>query len=165
MEPLISDLVGRYEAGRLSRRELVAGLSALAAAGAAGGVGGAAAAQDAPAPLIPAGIDHVSILTDDLQGSVAFYGRVFGLQNVSEDVENKIVRLGPPGAPPGPGSAFVSLREEPPAGVVDHWSFRMESFDRDAATPLLEAHGLSPSSNLEYGFHIIDPNGVVVQMV
>jgi catechol 2,3-dioxygenase-like lactoylglutathione lyase family enzyme len=157
MDPLISDLLGRYERGRLSRRDLVAGLSALAAAG----VAGAPTQAQAPAPIVPVGVDHVSILTDDLAGSVAFYERVFGLQNVSEDVENKIVRLGAPG---GRG-ALVSLREEPPAGLVDHWAFRVEGFAPETATPALEAHGLEPATNLEFGYHVRDPNGVVVQLV
>ncbi len=34
MDPVITDLLDRYESGRLSRRELVAGLSALAASAA-----------------------------------------------------------------------------------------------------------------------------------
>lgn len=164
MDALISDLVVQFERGRLSRRDLVAGLSALAAVG---GSAGAARAQDAPAPppLKATGIDHVSILTADLERSQEFYGRVFGLAPVSVDEENKIVRLGPEGAPPGVGSVIVSLRQEPPAGMVDHWAFRIEDFDAESATASLEAHGLSPERNLEYGFYVRDPDGVVVQMV
>jgi catechol 2,3-dioxygenase-like lactoylglutathione lyase family enzyme len=158
MDPLISDLLGRYEQGRLSRRDLVAGLSALAAGAT---VLGAPAKAQEPAPIVPATVDHVSILTDNLEGSVAFYERVFGLRNVSEDVENKIVRL----AAPTSRGALVSLREEPPAGLVDHWAFRVEGFDRATATAALEAHGLTPAENLEFGFHVRDPNGVVVQLV
>ena len=166
MDPVISDMVERYERGRLSRRDLVAGLSALAAAGT---TGVARAQQAAPTPLIPNAIDHVSILTGDLQGSADFYNRVFGLETVSEDAENKIVRLGPPGAGANPdafaGGVLVSLREEPPEGVVDHWAFRIEGLDRAAAYETLQSHGLTPDNNIEYGFHVRDPNGVVVQMV
>ena len=166
MDPVISDLLDRYEHGRLSRRELVTGLSALAAAGAAAPAFG----QDAPS-LKPTNIDHVSILVTDLERSKNFYGQVFGLVSVSEDAKNKIVRLGPktpaPGASPGlgPGRVIVSLRQEPPAGKVDHWAFRIEGFDAQAATPLLKSHGLTPDRNVEYGFYVKDPDGVVVQMV
>ena len=68
MKPIISDLVERYDRGRLSRRELIQGLTLLAAAG-------SAAAADAPADngLVASGIDHVSVLVSDLQRSVAFY--------------------------------------------------------------------------------------------
>lgn len=165
MDPLISDLLGRYETGRLSRRELVAGLSALAAAGCATGT----ATAQAPAPIVPSGIDHVSILVADRQRSIDFYSRVFGLRVVSEDAENKIVRLASPAATdavdrPGVGSVLVSLREEPPFGTTDHWSFRVPNFNQETATEMLAAHGLTAERNIEYGFYVRDPDGVVVQM-
>ena len=163
MDPLIADLVERYDTGRLSRRELVAGLSALAAAG---GAGAAQAQAPAPPPLQPVGIDHVSILVADLQRSTEFYPRVFGLAVVSEDKPNKIVRLGPKGPPqPGVGRVLVSLRLEPPKGTVDHWAFRIAGFDQKTATETLKAHGLTSATNVEYGFYVRDPDGVVVQMV
>jgi catechol 2,3-dioxygenase-like lactoylglutathione lyase family enzyme len=167
LDPLISDLIDRYERGRLSRRELVAGLSALTAASAAGT---AALAQPAPPVLRPVGIDHVSILASDLKRSTEFYGRVFGLVSVSEDAKNRIVRLGPPraagAAPASPvGAVLVSLRQEPPAGKVDHWCFKIEGFNAAAAAETLKAHGLTPDRNVEFGFHVKDPDGVVVQMV
>jgi catechol 2,3-dioxygenase-like lactoylglutathione lyase family enzyme len=166
MDPLISDLLSRYETGRLSRRELVAGLSALAAAG----VVGAGAAAQTPAPIVPTALSHVSILVSDLQRSVEFYNRVFGLVVASEDVENKIARLSPPAASddladqPSLRTSLVSLREEPPAGMVDHWCFRVPDFNPETATALLAQHGLTPATNLEFGFHVRDPDGVVVQM-
>lgn len=166
MDPVISALIDRYEAGRLSRRELVSGLSALAAAGAAAP---ALAQPAAPPALKPVGLDHVSILVSDLKRSADFYGRVFGLVTVSEDKANKILRLGRAGsvatAGAGPGAVIVSLREQPPAGKVDHWAFKIEGFNTAAATETLKAHGLTPDRNIEYGFHVKDPDGVVVQMV
>jgi catechol 2,3-dioxygenase-like lactoylglutathione lyase family enzyme len=165
MDPVISDLIDHYEAGRLSRRELVSGLSMLAAAGAAA----PALAQPTPPPALkPTGLDHVSILVSDLQRSTDFYGRVFGLVPVSEDPKNKIVRLGTKKLSPGAsfvGAVIVSLRQEPPAGKVDHWCFRIEGFDAKAATETLKAHGLTAQRNVEYGFYVTDPDGVVVQMI
>ena len=163
MDPLISELLDHYERGRLSRRALVTGLSALAATSAA-----PALAQEAPPALKPTGIDHVSMLVADLTRSTAFYTGVFGLSVVGEDKANKIVRLGPKpdaGAPPGRGRVMVSLRQQPPAGKVDHWCFRIDGFKAEAATPILKAHGLTPDTNVEYGFYVKDPDGVVVQMI
>lgn len=166
MDVLISDLVGRYERGKLSRRDLVAGLAALAAVGTGGAP--AAAQGAAPAPITPTNIDHVSMLVSDLQASVDFYGRVFGLQNVSEDVEHKIVRMAPAGADGGAsdiGGAIISLRQEPPVGEVDHFAFKVPGMDRPALTEALTAHGLTPATTLEYGFYIQDPDGFRIQFV
>lgn len=160
MDPVISDLLDSYENGRLSRRDLLAGLSALTAAAAA-----PAAAQPAPPALKPVGIDHVSILVADLQRSADFYNRVFGLVPNGRDDANKILRLGPKPAPGERGKVIVSIRQQPPAGMVDHWAFRIEGFDAKAATPVLQAHGLKPDNTIEYGFYVKDPDGVVVQMV
>jgi catechol 2,3-dioxygenase-like lactoylglutathione lyase family enzyme len=162
MDPLISDLVDRYESGALSRRELVAGLSAIAAAGTP-----AAASAQATA-LKPTGIHHVSILVADLRRSAAFYERVFGLVPVGEDVPNKILRLAHRDTPRtgrGAGPFILSLRQTAPVGTTDHWCFSVEGFNTAQVTEKLKAHGLTATNNVEYGFHIVDPDGVVVQMV
>jgi catechol 2,3-dioxygenase-like lactoylglutathione lyase family enzyme len=161
MDPVVSDLLDRYERGGLSRRELVAGLSALTAAAATPALG----QTPAPTAFKPMGIDHVSILVADLQHSADFYNRVFGLVPLGEDAPHKILRLGPKPAEGQRGKVIVSLRQEPPAGKVDHWAFRIDGFNAEAATPILKAHGLAPDNTLEFGFHVRDPDGVVVQMV
>jgi catechol 2,3-dioxygenase-like lactoylglutathione lyase family enzyme len=160
MDPVVSDLLELYESGRLSRRELVAGLSALAAAAAA-----PALAQSAPPALKPTGVDHVSILVADLQRSADFYNRVFGLVPLGQDAPHRILRLGPKPAEGERGRVILSLRQEPPAGRVDHWALRIDPFDAQAAAPILRDHGLTPANTLEFGFHVRDPDGVVVQMV
>ena len=162
MDPKISELVDKYDSGQLSRRDLVAGLGALAAAGATT----AAAAQ--AASLKPVGLHHVSILVADLRRSAAFYERVFGLVVVSQDVPHKIMRLAHRDTPQtgrGAGNFILSLREAAPVGTTDHWSFRLEGVGAAERTNTLKAHGLSPVDDWEYGYHIKDPDGVVVQMV
>jgi hypothetical protein len=61
--------------------------------------------------------------------------------------------------------ALVSLRQEPPAGVVDHFAITVENFNREAVTEALKPHGLTPQENVQFGFHIKDPDGVNVQIV
>jgi len=72
MNPPIESLLTHYESGRMSRRDLVAILTALAAAPLP------AAAQAAPA-LQAATLNHASLIVSDLDRSVAFYQRTFGL--------------------------------------------------------------------------------------
>jgi catechol 2,3-dioxygenase-like lactoylglutathione lyase family enzyme len=148
VEHVISDLVGRFERGRLSRRELVSALAMIVA-------GGAAAEA---ASLKSATINHTSVLVSDMARSMAFYSRVFGLSLVSEDKPNKIARLGIG------RKVLVSLRIEPPAGTIDHFAIGVEGFNKDAVAGELRAMGLTPKENIEYGFYVDDPDGAHVQM-
>jgi catechol 2,3-dioxygenase-like lactoylglutathione lyase family enzyme len=148
MEPVISDLVSRFERGALTRRELIGALALL--------TGGATAAQ--PSTLKSATINHVSVLVTDMARSMEFYDRVFGLKLMSEDKANKIARLGTG------GKILVSLRIEPPPGVIDHFAIGVEGFNRDAVTADLKGFGLTPAENIEFGFHLKDPDGAVVQI-
>src|SRR5579885_2909618 len=122
MEAMISNLLSRFEHGRLTRRELVNGLAMLAAAG-----GAAPAAQAQEAGLKGARIDHVSIQVSDLPRAVAFYEKIFGFTVLSEDKPNEIVRL-------GSGKVLVSLHHKSPTGLVDHFAIGVENFNRDAVT-------------------------------
>jgi catechol 2,3-dioxygenase-like lactoylglutathione lyase family enzyme len=153
MQPVISDLVTRYEKGRLSRRDLIQGLTMLVAAGSA------AAADTAPEPALTAtGIDHVSVRVSNLERSAAFYQSLFGLAPLGGDKEHNILRL-------GRKRVIVSLRQDQPHSQIDHFGIAIESFNKDAATKLLTARGLTPQENWEYGYHIKDPDGAVVQIL
>lgn len=150
MEHVISDLVTSFERGRLTRRELVQALAAVAMAGA--GVPAAAVS------LKSGSINHTSVLVSDMARSIDFYNRVFGLSVVNEDKPNKISRLGVA------GKVLVSLRVEPPPGLIDHFAIGVENFNRDAVTANLKEMGLTPRENLEFGFHVKDPDGANVQI-
>jgi catechol 2,3-dioxygenase-like lactoylglutathione lyase family enzyme len=157
MEAVISQLVNQFERGGVTRRELIQGLSALVAAGTMSSTAGAQTGLRATR------IDHTSVLVTDLQRSSEFYQRVFGLRPVSEDKANRILRLGVSGT--GPGATLVSLRQEMPPGLIDHFAIGVENFNRDTATAILKQHGLAPTQNIEFGFHVKDPDGAIVQVV
>ena len=148
MEELIARLVNRFERGGITRRELVQALALLTLAGrtvsAAGLQGGS--------------INHTSVLVSDLPRSIDFYRRVFGLTLINEDKEHQISRLG------AGGKVLVSLRKEPPAGMVDHFAIGVENFNKEAVTRELVGLGLTPHENIEYGFYVDDPDGVHVQI-
>jgi catechol-2,3-dioxygenase len=156
VEPIISDLVERFERGGLSRRELIRGLSLLVAAAAVP----AARAADSPAPLAASGIDHVSVLVSDLERSRRFYQDLFGFTVLSEDKEHGILRMGGAGK-----KVLVSIRKQQPYGTVDHFGVRVEGFDKAAVTQNLRQRGLQPDENWQYGFYVKDPDGVNVQML
>ena len=150
MQDVISDLVTRFERGKLSRRELIQALTAVAAA---------AVGTPAVAASLKAGsINHASVLVSDMTRSIDFYNRVFGLSVMNEDKPNKIARLGIG------GKVLVSLRVEPPPGLVDHFAIGVENYNKEAVTKSLQEMGLTPRENLEFGFHVKDPDGANVQI-
>ena len=158
MEAIITNLLGRYECGGLTRRQLIQGITALVA------TAGTPVAAFAQARTLPAlNINHTSVLVTDLQRSAEFYRRVFGLVPVSEDKANRILRLGTGGS--GVASTLVSLRQQNPPGIIDHFALGVQGFNRDTATQILKEHGLTPDTNIEFGFHVKDPDGAVVQIV
>ena len=60
---------------------------------------------------------------------------------------------------------LVSLRQQNPGGDIDHFAISVKGFNRDTVTQLLKQHGLTPANNIEFGFHVKDPDGAVVQIV
>jgi catechol 2,3-dioxygenase-like lactoylglutathione lyase family enzyme len=153
MEAIVSGLLSRFERGAITRRDLVKGLAALAAVGAES----AAQAQSPTAQGVK--IDHVSIQVSDLPRSIAFYQQMFGFTVVSEDKPNEIVRLGTG------KNVVVSLHHKSPTAVVDHFAIAVRNFNRDSVTAALKEHGITPRQNLDAGFHILDPEGMAVQIV
>ena len=156
MNTAIRELIDRFERGALTRRELIQALSAFVAAAA---TSSSAVAQSTGLQATGM-INHTSVLVTDLQRSAEFYRRIFGLVPVSEDKPNRILRLGV-----GGGGTLVSLRQQNPPGLIDHFAISVQNFNRDAVTALLRQHGLEPAQNVEFGFHIKDPDGAVVQIV
>ncbi|MEJ1962011.1 MAG: VOC family protein [Gammaproteobacteria bacterium] len=153
MKPIISDLVTRFESGRLSRRDLIQGLTMLVA------TASATAADSTPeATLSCTGVDHVSVRVKDLKKSAEFYQSLFGLEPRGEDKEHRILRL-------GKKRVIVSLRQDEPFGQIDHFGLSIEGFNKDAAKKLLEARGHETKEDWEYGFYTHDPDGTVVQML
>jgi len=152
MERIISNLLGRFERGLLTRRELAQGLTMIAAASSA-----TQTAQAQETGIKGVKIDHVSIQVSDLPRSIAFYQKMFGLTKVSEDKPNEIVRL-------GADKVLVSLHHKSPTGLVDHFAIGVEKFNREAVTRELKDRA-NPENNLDAGFHIKDPEGISVQFV
>ena len=150
MEPIISDLLTRFEKGSLSRRDLVQGLAALAASGTA------AAAQE-NLDFKAADIDHISIQVADLQRSVDFYQKMFGFSVVSQDQPLGIIRL-------GNGRSLVSLNRQSPAGIVDHFAIGIPRFTKESAARYLQQHGAKVEDDPYAGLHVKDPDGVNVQI-
>ena len=150
MERVISMLLGRYEGGKLTRRELIEGLVALAV------VGGTASA--APAGFAAATINHVSIQVTNLERSAEFYMRAFALPK-RKAANAAAIRL-------GVGSSHFTLRQAKPSGLVDHVCLGIDKFNRESVIRDLKQRGVSPEPDEKgfAGFHVKDPDGFSVQL-
>jgi len=147
MEQLINDLVGRYDTGRMSRRELVGALAVLAV--------GSQSASAAPAAFENITINHVSAVVSDLNRSTDWYKRVFNLQELNR--ETNLVRL-------KVGTQFLSLRTDTIPKGFDHIAFGIDRYNADAVRAELRARGLTPQQGAGAGLHVADPDGLLVQV-
>ncbi len=129
----IEELVGRFEARTLSRRELVATLAGLVAAGAS-----SASAQPASGAVtqIAQGrtINHVSLAVTDVERSAAFYSKLLGLKEVS--------RPGNGGINLGLGTSFLGVYKLANPGTVNHFCIGVDEFDPDAMAEKLKQQGI-----------------------
>jgi catechol 2,3-dioxygenase-like lactoylglutathione lyase family enzyme len=150
MESIISNLVTRFEKGSLSRRELVQGLAMLAASGTAAG------AQD-DLNFKTATIDHISVQVADVKRSTEFYQKMFGFKVVSGEPARNIVRLGNTGS-------LVSLNQEKPTGTIDHFAIGIPRYNKEAAVRYFTQRGVKPLEGNFAGFHVLDPDGIRVQI-
>lgn len=154
MSEPIESLLTHYESGRMSRRDLVAVLTALAAAPLP------ALAQPAPAALQAATLNHASLIVSNLERSVAFYQRTFGL-------EVKSTQQG--GVNLAVGDAFLGIYQ---AGAnatphINHLCFGLRDFDPARTVAALEARGLPAESRERDGVtqvYTADPDNLRIQL-
>jgi catechol 2,3-dioxygenase-like lactoylglutathione lyase family enzyme len=171
MELTISRLLGEFEKGTLSRRQLVQALAMILVAPAA-----AARPELAPSePHLPAAewktvwLDHISFQVADYKRSAAFYSSLMGWR-VTQDTGSEavldingrggiIIRNYPKGE--GPPSTNVTA-------VVDHISWGVEPWDTDAVKRELDKRKLNPEADMDTmgfrSFHVKDPDGWDLQI-
>jgi len=152
-------LVGLYDRGNLSRRELIHGLLTLAvgvpmASPLIGGLGRAGS----PAPLFRTHtLNHVTLLTSDVARSRAFYQGLTGLPIRAEGKDFCEFRL---------EKGFLGLYAlgtgEHPG--FDHFCFGIDGYDAHKALAALEAAVPESKPTLDGDqVYVRDPDGVRVQ--
>ncbi|QDT17841.1 VOC family protein [Alienimonas californiensis] len=157
-------LVADYDDGRLSRRGLIAGLTALGAAGALAGNVRAQeeAAQEKGGDAAESGplfsgrnVDHIALDVTDVDRSVAFYERHLGLRKIRGDQNSAF--LGREN-----GEFFVALFKAEQPGL-NHFCFGIDDYDPQQAARKLKAEGreVRQTSGRTY---FKDPDGIEVQL-
>lgn len=145
-------LLGRYEAGRISRRDLLGTLAALL--------------LPVPPRVVAPGVgpakqlNHVTCLVPNVDRARAFYQDTFGLSVLTRQEPGVNLRV---------GAGFLGLY---PAGAgepgrIDHFCLGLDHFDADAARQRLAARGLEATIRLRGDtkeLYFTDPDGITVQL-
>ena len=132
--PTIDSLIDAFESRRLSRRELVASLTALIA-----GVAGAPAHAQTSAPIAQAAqgrtLNHASLAVSDVAAAADFYSTVLGLKVVS--------RPGNGGINLGLGDGFLGVYKLQNPGTVNHICIGVNDFDPERIAAKLKEMGIN----------------------
>jgi catechol 2,3-dioxygenase-like lactoylglutathione lyase family enzyme len=149
-------LLGRYENGQISRRELLTALTAIVVAAPAGG---SAAAAPAVGPVKQ--MNHVSIFVPDVQKARQFYQDVFGLPLLTNQ---------DPGVNLSTGTGFLGIypaQGGATRGSINHMCFGVENFDADSVLKTLTDRGLQARIRQRGDtkeLYLTDPDGISVQL-
>lgn len=157
MEQIVTRLLEDFENGKMSRRQLIQGLTVAAAATAASVP--AIAAEDKV--LRATYINHVSYQVTDYAKSRDFYVNLFGMK-VSEDDGKTQCRLSF-----GDNILIVRTRaSKTPPPLVDHIAYTIADWDteKDRVADELKRRGIKiERGDAKSSFHILDPDGFEVQ--
>ena len=193
MENLIAKLLGDFEAGKLSRRQLIQTLALCATAPAAAAAAAArtpagsatAAAASTPAPWKTVYLDHISYAVTDYKKSAAFYSNLMGWTIRNDNGTNQatldignvggiIIRNarrpdGPAQTPPAAAPSQPGQPPRPPlTGVINHISYGIDPWDTEKVKAELEHRGLKPRPDMVgdnfKSFHVFDPDGWDLQI-
>jgi len=164
----IEDLLTWYEGGKLTRRDLVRGLSALVLSPLA-----AEAAQGPPASIGVKSLNHVSISVADVDRSVEFYQRLFGMRVISREGTsgNPTAGGGNVGVvvnlAPGAGPEFIGVYKADPAGHIGHFCLGVQNFDADRVLKALQDRGVNARMRTRgesKEIFLTDPDNIQVQL-
>lgn len=152
MNQAVDSLLSDYESGRMSRRELVGLLSALA-------VAPVPALAQSPV-LSAATLNHASLIVSNLDRSVQFYQRVFGMPVKSTQQGGVNLAV---------GDAFLGIYQGGPNATphINHICFGLRDFDPRGTVAALEAAGLPAESRERDGVtqvYTADPDNLRVQL-
>ncbi|MGH9322120.1 MAG: VOC family protein [Vicinamibacteria bacterium] len=168
MEEIITRMVKEFEAGRVSRRELVKSLALVAGLVPASATG----SPKAEPQFRTLSLDHISYQVADYKRTRDFYADLMGMTVTGDDGQSQcLLQFGE--------SLLIARnhRERPgqptPAerkATVDHIAYKIDDWDTATVKAELERRGLTP--RLDKGgdtpnyvsFHVEDPDGFDVQI-
>jgi catechol 2,3-dioxygenase-like lactoylglutathione lyase family enzyme len=148
MTAAIERLVGKYDAGEITRRDFVGALCA------------AVSGRSAEPPLDVATLNHVTLFVSNVDRSVAFYQRLLGLPVMSR--QDNGINL-------AAGSSFVGIyaAQNDARPHINHFCLGVERFDVDQAMKACADQGVKGRVRMRGDvkeFYFNDPDGLSVQL-
>ncbi len=172
MEHVIDGLLKDFEAGTLTRRQLITSLATAAVAAAAP----SALAQTVrsippprdPAPWKTVWLDHISYSVSDYRKSTAFYRDLMGWEIKHDNGRNQCsLSIGNVGGIIIRNNGQAASRRRI-TGVIDHVSWGIEPWDTNTVKAELQRRGLDPRADMVgrnfKSFHVKDPDGWDLQI-
>ena len=149
MGSLIERLLSRYEAGGLTRRQLVQGLAALGL-----GTASTARAQSTPSTFRAVGLNHIALYVTDIPRARDFYVRHLGLEVTSESAGSCFLRCGE--------DNFVALFRADEPGL-SHYCYSIPGYSVEKAAEALREVGIEPRVRGQR-IYFDDADGLEVQL-
>jgi catechol 2,3-dioxygenase-like lactoylglutathione lyase family enzyme len=163
MENLIAKLLGDFEHGKMTRRQLIQSLALAATA--------ASSANAVPAAAAPAGSDstilkatylnHVGYQVKDYARSRDWYGELFGMKVALDDGKKANMAV-------GESLLIFHTKQSASTPTVDHVCLTIADWDKDKSVKEkvaaeLKRRGLEVRTT-EGSFHFKDPDGFELQV-
>lgn len=155
MEKIVDELLGRFERGGMSRRQLVQALAIGMAASATPSL----AATPARKGFKAVAVNHISFGVKDYARTRDFYSGLLGLPVSADDGSQCFLKI-------GEDSFLIPRKTRQPDGsaFIDHLCYTIEDWDRKAVEDELRARGFDPKPDTDESFHIKDPDGFGLQI-
>ncbi len=162
MEQIIDNLLGDFERGKMSRRQLIQALAVGTFAGAAPPLLSATPALSAePLKMKAVWVNHYAYRVADYARTRDFYADLLGMQVINDDGKECGLKF---------GNTVIKARKTPnPDGKPDigHVAYVIENWDEKAVEAELKRRGLNPRTDTggaTISFHIKDPDGYDVEL-
>jgi len=166
MEDIIAKLLGEFENGRMTRRQLIQSLALAAAATASAG------ASPAAGGFKTLELDHISYQVTDYKKTRDFYAELMGMTVEADDGKSQCeLHFG--------NSMLIARNRRQPAAadaavksLVDHFSFRVDNWNTEKVKEeLMRRRLLASDSQPDTGairnyssFRVKDPDGYNLQI-
>ena len=180
MEQIISGLLQDFEAGKLTRRQLIQALALGVTAGPAVLAAAQKPAQESsipvpgsPAPWKTVWLDHISYAVSDYRRSTAFYRDLMGWEIIHDEGQKQCsMKVGNVGGiiirnRAGYTGAAGDTNRPRITGLIDHISWGVKPWDTAKVKAELEKRGLNPQPDMNgkfQSFHLRDPDGWDLQI-